>query len=163
MIEGYGKVLADHPKMGEAYTQFMKALEQDLRNQGWWTTTNYSIAPVRGGGSWMSMATVLSGIRMDNQALYTRFISQIQQTPHIPHFLQQQGYYTLTLQPPNRKRRGLPLENHYGYDTSIFFSDLNYNGQHYGWGIIPDQYSLNYTHEQFIKSINQPFFLFFES
>lgn len=163
MIESYGKILVQDPELHELYYQLMKEMEQTLEKKHWFMSTNYSVAPIRAGRSWLSIATVLSGIRLDNQAFYSRFIGRMQRYSHLVKFLRHQGYSTLALQPPNRKRPWLPLGNAYGYKTLIFFEDLNYSGHEFGWGIIPDQYSLNYTHEKFIKTTENPFFLFFET
>ncbi|MCB0126009.1 MAG: hypothetical protein KDE58_27320, partial [Caldilineaceae bacterium] len=44
------------------------------------------------------------------------------------------------------------------------YEDLDYSGPLYGWGpAVPDQYALNYTHEQIVErnGADQPFMLFF--
>jgi len=78
--------------------------------------------------------------------------------------MKNQGYYTIGLYPPMRERPGFSFEYHekyYDFDRWIYYNDLDYQGNHYGWGMIPDQYSLNYTHDKFLSQINSPFFLFF--
>ena len=52
-------------------------------------------------------------------------------------------------------------ENFYGYHRWIYYDDLHYSGQRFGWGIVPDQFSLNSAHEQFIIPAPHPLFFLF--
>lgn len=161
IVESYGKVLIQRSELKKPYVRLMKDMEESLKINKWYMSTNYSIAPIRGGRSWLSIATILSGRRLDNQTYFLRFINHTQKKYHLTQFLNHLGYSTVTLQPPNRQRIGLPLLNPYEYKTTLFFKDLHYKGEAYGWGIVPDQYSLYFAHETFLKTIQQPFFLFF--
>ncbi|MEE9167066.1 MAG: sulfatase-like hydrolase/transferase [Candidatus Neomarinimicrobiota bacterium] len=164
MVESYGKILASHPDLRNIYLELMKSMETQLSENGWYTTTNYSAAPVSGGRSWLSMATVLSGIRIDSEALYRLLIRRIPDYHHLVRFLRHQGYQTLVLQPTMRPRPGFSFdmyENFYDYDRWIYYDSLNYGAEEYGWGMIPDQYSLNYAHEQYLREVQQPYFFSF--
>ena len=164
MVESYGKILVTHPDFRNPYHQLMTEIERSLEKSGWFGATNYSAAPISGGKSWLSVATVLSGLRVENQAIYQLLIHRMPNYPHFVRLLDQQGYKTFALQPPMRKRPEFsfePYQNYYNFDTWIYYDDLDYVGEEYGWSIIPDQYSLNYAHEKFIVGVQQPFFLFF--
>lgn len=164
MIESYGRVLRDNAYLRANYDSLILEFQQSFSDDGWHMASRYSTAPVSGGLSWLSMNSVLSGLMMRNRTFFTRYISRIQQYPHLIRFLKQQGYYTLTLQPPNKARLGLPIDNHYNFDKTIYFDDLHYAGPAYSIWVIPDQYSLGYTYENYLpQDPAQPYFLFFET
>lgn len=163
MVESYGRILIDNPFLRTNYSAMMLETEVALRDSGWYAMTQYSEAPVTGGLSWLSMNTVLSGLAMANKTFYARYQSRIEQYPHLVRYLKQQQYHTLTLQPPNRARPGLPVLNQYAFNDAIFFEELNYQGPAYSIWVIPDQYSLGYTHQHYLSHAPEPYFLFFET
>ena len=163
MVESYGRILRDSRQLRAGYDSLLQSMDSTFKDAGFVSATRTSIAPVSGGLSWLSMNSLLSGIFMQNRTFYTRYLHRIATYPHLVRMLQKEGYHTVTLQPPNRERPGLPLDNHYRFDTTIFFDDLNYEGLSYGIWIIPDQYSLEYAREHYLKHIEPPFFLFFET
>ncbi len=165
MIESYGEILDRAPRLRDPYRAMMQRAEDSLRADGWHMATTVSDAPVRGGRSWLAIASVMLGTRVEHQVLYERFRDDPNRTPHLVRFLQQQGYRTATLQPYTVERPGLPVTNHYGFDVELYRDDLAYAGPDYGWGIVPmpDQYSVGFAHERFVQPSRQPTFLFVET
>lgn len=164
LIESYGKVLVDHPQLKEGYSRKMEEMGRRMVDQGWHAATNFSQAPISGGKSWLSMCAVLAGIRVENQALYSLLLRSLPDYPHLVRFLKSQGYTTAVLQPTMRPRAGFSFDRYetfYDYDLWIYQNDLDYAGDYYGWGMIPDQYSLNYAHEKYVQTLSEPFSLFF--
>jgi len=143
----------------------MQRVEDSLRADGWHMATTVSDAPVRGGRSWLAIASVMLGTRVDHQVLYERFRDDPNRTPNLVRFLRKQGYRTGTLQPYTVERPGLPVTNHYGFDVELYRDDLEYTGPDYGWGIVPmpDQYSVGFAHERFVAPSRKPTFLFVET
>lgn len=165
MVESYGEVLNRHPDLQAPYRTMMRRLERSLAAEGWHAATAVSDAPVRGGRSWLAIASAFLGTRVDHQLLYERFQSDGVSVPHLVDFFDEQGYRTVTLQPYMMARPGLPLGNPYGFDVTLYRNDLPYDGPSYGWGLVdvPDQYSLGYAHAQHIAGAKAPTFLFFET
>jgi hypothetical protein len=164
MIESYGKILSDHPKLKTEYQKMMIHFENCLGKEGWITSTNYSEAPISGGLSWLSIATVFYGIKIKDQAIYTHIMNNRNNLPGFLQFLHKQGYHTFNLQPLNRVRAGYSLkiyDQFFNFDVPIYFDDLDFNAEKYGFDFISDQYSLNYTHKKFIEDVDDPHFLFF--
>ncbi len=163
MIESYGSCLATDPDFRGPYHTLLDSLETALTASGWHAWSSHSIAPVYGGISWLSIATVLGGLEISSHALHSIFLQRASAYPHLVDLLRRWGYRTITLQPSNRKKPGLPLVNPFDFDVSVFGEDLAYEGTPYGlWGI-PDQYSLGFTHERWVRPSSQPVFLFSES
>ncbi len=164
MIESYGRILQDNPHLRPTFDSLMAAYDAQFAAAGWHTASRSSTSPVSGGLSWLSMNSVLSGMFMDNKTFYTRYRSRIDTYPHLVDYLKREGYYTLTLQPPTKERLGLAVENLYAFNKTVYFDDLHYTGTPYSIWIIPDQYSLGYTHAHYLPlQTEQPFFLFFET
>jgi hypothetical protein len=165
MIESYGEVLDRHPDLRAPYRSMMQRVKASLAADGWHAATAVSDAPVRGGRSWLAIASAFLGTRVDHQLLYERFQSGGSSVPHLVDVFDAQGYRTVTLQPYMMARPGLPLGNPYGFDVTLYRKDLPYEGPPYGWGLVdvPDQYSLGYAHAQHIAESPEPTFLFFET
>lgn len=160
VIESYGKILAERSSFAGNYQNLMTEVNNDLQKNGWNAVSTYSHSPVSGSGSWLSTASFLSGIHIDNQAMY-HFVTSKGDLPYV-RFFQESNYRTVSLEPPSRSRPGLPLTNPYGFDTLITFRDLEYKGEPvFGWGIIPDQYSLYMAETYWLNEITRPLFLYF--
>ena len=158
-VESYGKIIADNQLIRSRYTQMMTRINDSLLQNEWSAVTNYSKAPVIGGSSWLSALTFLSGKNIDNQIKYGYFTANY--TPDFVTYFRRKGYHSVLLQPPTRERPGLPVNNLYKFDTSILYDDLEYTGKQYGWGIIPDQYSIRFAQERYLSKISEPIFFFF--
>ena len=161
MIESYGNVLATHDDLAASYRSLLHRTERTLADDGWHMATGQSEAPMRGGRSWLGVSSIHAGVRLDIQPLYERFLDRAGDYPHLVHTLQQQGYETITLQPATRERPGIPIVEPYGFDQMLHHDDLNYTGPSFGWGLVPDQYSLNYAHEAAVAPAEDPVFLSF--
>lgn len=167
MIESYGSTLNTHPALRGPYRDLIRRTDSVFAADGWHRATARCDIPVRGGRSWLSIASLFTGVRVQRQLLYNQFQDKAlradAEIPHLVRFLDRQGYRTLALQPFTFERPGLPVRNLYGFDQTIYRKDLNYRGPSYGLADAPDQYSLHYTHENYLAPSEDPFFLFFET
>ncbi|WP_375801180.1 hypothetical protein [Salinibacter sp.] len=163
MIESYGSALTVPSDPSGPHASFMRRMGDSLRATGWHAATARSKAPVFGGLSWLSMGTLLLGTPVRHQPTFDVLRRTLPRYPHLVRVLEQQGYTTAALQPPVRTRAGLPVRNLYGFDRTFYLQDLEYRGPDYGWGIVPDQYSLAVAHQRFVVPTTGPLFLFFET
>lgn len=161
-VESYGDVLRRNEETAATYQAMMKELDHRLSRTGWQSASTMSLAPVNGGTSWLSVGSVLMGMPIKHQSMFNAIEPDLDQYPHFIHTLQASGYRTAVLQPPTRPRLGIGVSNPYGFDDTFFFADMKYTGPRYGWGIVPDQYSLQFVHEQIIARSQQPVALLFE-
>lgn len=166
-VESYGSVLNARRGLRGPYRNLMRRTQETLARSGWHMATARCRVPVRGGRSWLSIASLLTGVRVEHQLLYSQFQSEAAdstgQVPHFVDFLDGQGYRTVALQPFTFERPGLPVQNTYDFDRTMYRADLNYQGPSYGLADAPDQYSLHFTHERVLTGRRDPFFLFFET
>lgn len=168
MIESLGEVLDRDPALQAPYRDMMRTVADTLAEDGWTAASAMADAPVRGGRSWLAIASVLLGTRVDHQLLYERFQAEPDDVPSLVRFLKGQGYLAVTCQPYTVERPGLEITNPYGFDVLLHRDELGYEGPEYGWGVVPmsDQYSLGVSHARHLQPAadrGQPFFYFFET
>lgn len=161
LVESYGRVMAARPELRGEYLKTLRHIERRLRKAGWSSVSGFSAAPVMGGRSWLAEGSVMMGTHVGYEAVFHHLIDQIQRVPNLTSFLAGQGYRTLLLAPSDRKRRGVEDVNYYRFQRCVRFNDIDYRGQQFGWGVIPDQYSLGFTEDRVVRDLPHPFFFDF--
>ena len=161
-VESYGRVITQDPAMSDIWRGAVSSMEGDLTRAGWSSASAYSEAPVSAGRSWLAHASVFTGIHVSNEALFQRLSAgKHMQVPNLVGVLRQAGYDTALLAPGDRARPGVHVDNTYGYRRTFGFSELRYQGPYFGWGRVPDQYSLAFANEQVLQPAGTPLFFTF--
>ena len=161
LVESYGRFIADHPATAPAWRKRMASMQRELEQAGWHVVSGFSKAPIAGGRSWFAEASLLMGTLVRYESVFHHLIARIDRVPNLVGFLDAQGYETVLLAPADRARAGVEEVNYYNFDRVIRYHDLKYRGPRYGWGIIPDQYSLGFAHEQVLRDLDSPLFFNF--
>lgn len=152
-IESYGDALYQFEELSQPYLAHMRQVDSQLAQAGWQTASIRSEAPIRGGKSWLSYASFLFGLRLDDEAQYDVMLNAFQDRsfPHLGHYLKNQGYDYQRITPllVTLERDVIAWEKtrrFLGYDTWLFLNDMdNFSGPVYGWGPSPpDQYTLSF-------------------
>jgi hypothetical protein len=162
MIEAYGEILATWD-MRDAYRALLARVQQRLEAVGFHAATSYSASPVHGGTSWLSIATVHTGIWIDRPLAYSALENVGASIPSLTRFFSERGYRTHTLQPGTADHSGLHRFDLYNHDVVVDADTLGYHGPQYGWGRIPDQYSLGLFRERFWSHAPEPRYVFYMS
>jgi hypothetical protein len=71
--------------------------------------------------------------------------------PNFVGFLNRNGYESVLLAPSDRNRPGVRLENKYDYARLLVKEDMNYRGPAMGWGLVPDQFSLDVARKKVLE------------
>lgn len=168
VVESYGRLVYDHPKLFPDYEAYMQGFEQELAASKWFSTSHLSQAPITGGASWISYTSALMGFKIKEQGTYLSLMyrEEMQRYEHLIRWLQNQGYKSYRLVPiPSFKGMKIPWDQYqsfYAIDEWIRPKEMQFKGKCYGFGPCPpDQYSLNFAHEWIKKKEQHPFFLFF--
>jgi hypothetical protein len=159
LFEAYGEILATCDTSKEAYRNLLDRIEQRLAASGLHARSAYSEAPIHGGRSWMSIATIQSGIRIDAQPVFRVFQENVSRLPTLTSFFKANGYHTMMLQPWDKVRVGLPADDIYRRDVAVTHRDIPYRGPPYGLTGIPDQYSVAFFDERYVRPSPQPRFV----
>jgi len=160
MLEAYGEILSTWD-MNDAYSTLMTRVQKRLEGAGYHAASTYSVAPVHGGTSWFSISTVHTGIQVDRPQAYDALQAVGATIPSITRFFREQGYVTHALQPGVQLRSGLNRFDLFNHEVPVDAFTLAYHGPEYGWGVIPDQYSIGLFREQYWKPSEQPRYSFY--
>ena len=149
IVESYGRILSAHEDMQGRHNLLLERLEGQLGKAGWHMASAFSRAPVSGGRSWLAEGTILMGTPIQYEAVYQHLL-----THHVPNFvgfLNRNGYESVLLAPSDRNRPGVRLENKYDYARLLVKEDMNYRGPAMGWGLVPDQFSLDVARKKVLE------------
>ncbi len=160
VVEAYGQILVTWD-MTASYRALMGRVQARLRAAGYEMRTAYSSAPVHGGRSWLSTSTMQTGILIDQPASYAAFETASHRIPSLVGFFRAQGYHTASLEPGTKERRGLGHDDAYGHEVRVDAPRLDYVGPEYGFGGIPDRYSLEMLRTRFLPTLADPRYVFY--
>jgi hypothetical protein len=160
MVEAYGEILSTWD-MNNAYHALMDRVQDRLGAAGYHMATTYSVAPVHGGTSWFSISTVHTGITIDRPQAYDALKGEGASIPSITQYFRGQGYLTHALQPGVMMRSGLNRFDIFNHEIPVDSGTIDYRGPKYGWGVIPDQYSIGVFRDRYFKPSDQPRYAFY--
>ncbi len=161
LIESYGRLMYTEPTLKIEHAKRMAAMRTRLEGKGWHDVSGYSRSSVSGGRSWMAEASILLGTQVMHESVFQHLIRNTKRLPHLVSFLDAQGYQTVLLAGSDRERPGIKASNPYGYQHYVDYTKLQYHGPAYGWGIVPDQFSLGFVREHYLQQPQRPVFLNF--
>jgi hypothetical protein len=160
VIESYGRLL-ERPLLVRPWNRLLGDTSVALQERGWHSASAFATAPVSGGRSWLSDASVMLGVDIHYEAMWQAVRPQLGGARHLPGFFAGQGYQTVVVRPKDRARKGVKLRNDFAWMHPVFHDEIAYEGPALGWGVIPDQYSLGRLHDDLLPPITGPRFLFF--
>ncbi len=161
IVESYGRIM-NRKVIRKAWKDRLAGMGRAFRKDGWFMATGLSQAPVSGGRSWLADATFFSGIEVKHESVYRHLVPRAREIPSLVRLFENNGYRTILVRPKDKARRGVKLVNHFGFEETIFFDDLEYTGTNYGWAGIPDQFTLGKLRDEVLpQEPDRPTFLFF--
>jgi len=138
-VESYGVSALEQPRHAEVLQPLLRRSEHDLASAGLGARSARMEAPIRGGQSWLSHATALSGQPIDNDYWYSLLLESGQ--GFLTDDLRLTGHVPLVVAPaivqPWPESRAL------GFEAVYPGAALDYRGPKSGWVDIPDQYTLH--------------------
>jgi hypothetical protein len=137
-VESYGRVAVEDPRLARVVGAALGAGERRLEAAGYGTRSAFLTSPTRGGASWLSHATLQSGLNVDNQRRYQDFLGSDRFT--LAAAFGRAGWRTVGVAPANN--RDWPEGRVYGYDRVYDARNLGYAGPRFSFGSIPDQFTL---------------------
>ena len=159
LIEAYGQVLATWD-MVEPYRALMDRVRARLERAGYHARTAYSTAPIHGGRSWLSIATVQTGIAIDVPTTFAALEPVSRKVPTIAGFFHAQGYTTASLEPGTNMKTG-PDADLYPDDLRFDAAELRYTGPKWGYGTIPDRYAWDQFRARGLGAMREPRYVFY--
>lgn len=152
-VESYGKQALEDPRYASRTKPALEKLQQAAEEKELHSLSGWAEAPTIGGQSWLSHASFLSGLWIDNQIKYQLLSESKRRT--LAQAFSENGRKSHLVMPAIT--RAWPEAGFMGFDRHIFAQDMNYAGEAYNWVTMPDQYTLSYF-EREIRSEGTPFF-----
>jgi len=153
-IESYGISALEQARYRQVIQPGLEQAEKRLAQQGLAAVSARLTAPIRGGQSWLSHATFLSGQRIDND-YWHRLLLESGQAMMTDDF-RATGHSTLVIAPAIV--RSWPQARQLGFDSVYPAVALAYQGRSDGWVTMPDQYTLYHYSEQLRPRHQEPVF-----
>jgi hypothetical protein len=159
MIEAYGYAVFSRDELRDELAPYLDRLEQVLRSAGYGIRSSYVEAPVFGGFSWLSEATVLTGQNVNSQPKFEELIhiARERELPSLARMLHEGGYYTLMVKPGTVHGSWPEGWDLFRFERSLVAhdGDFNYRGPWFSYVAITDQHAL-WTADRYLRGVRGP-------
>jgi hypothetical protein len=153
-VESYGSSVIDQPRYSGRIEPLLSNWHQRLEAAGLSAASTRVEAPIRGGQSWLSHATVLSGLSIDSELWYRMLLAR--DIDLLSHDFRATGHVALNIAP------GIVMDwpegEMLGFDHVHAADDLGYQGPRLGWVTMPDEYTLHAFSERIRPQYDRPVF-----
>jgi len=156
LVEAYGRTVQSTPLYAQQLAPSYQAFADQIAAAGFSVCTSFVRATILGGSSWLTHATIQSGVAVYDQFEFEVLLERGQLSSLAQSF-RQAGYRSVSVKPGTT--RTSPLLRIYGFDTEYTANDLDYRGRRYAWAPMPDQFVLQRIAERELQNPVQPLFL----
>ncbi|WP_310364929.1 sulfatase-like hydrolase/transferase [Catenuloplanes atrovinosus] len=136
-IESYGRTAVEGYDYTAAVTAALDAGQERLSAQGFDARSGWLTSPTAGGGSWLAHSTFQSGLWIENQERYRNLVSTEHTT--LTGAFQRADWRTVGVMPA--LTYAWPEQHFYGFDQVYDSETIGYEGEHFTWVVVPDQFS----------------------
>ncbi|ROT98133.1 sulfatase [Histidinibacterium lentulum] len=138
-IESYGRASFDVPFYAARHIETLRDAGAELERAGLAARSGWLTAPMVGGQSWLSHATLASGLWIPDQTRYRAYLASPRKSLY--HLAQQAGYRTAAVMPAITY--DWPEGPRMGFRQVLASRDLGYRGPPFNWVTMPDQFTLD--------------------
>jgi hypothetical protein len=157
LVESYGAAVYHRPEFREGIANAHRSFAARVEQAGYTVATSLVGAPIYGGGSWFSHATLATGLRVGDGLDFGLLRATRPHPRTMAWFFRQAGYRTVLVQPGTT--RPWPEGEVHGFDRRYYAFDLEYRGPRFGWATMPDQYVIDFIHRRELARAPQPLFV----
>jgi sulfatase-like protein len=137
-VESYGRSAVEDPEYTGPITELLDGGTRRLADAGFAARSGWLTSATSGGNSWLAHATLLSGLWTNGQQRYNQLVETDRFT--LNEAFHRAGWRTVGVMPGITKE--WPEGEFYGYDHLYDQPRLDYRGPNFGWGPVPDQFTL---------------------
>lgn len=138
-VESYGRSALEQPELSGPVTAALDAGNAQLASAGFAARSGFLTSSVAGGSSWLAHATMLSGLRIANQARHDALMASDRLT--LVSAFAKANWRTVAVMPGTTGE--WPEARFYGHQRVYDFPSLGYRGPDLGWASVPDQYTMS--------------------
>lgn len=154
-VESYGHTVFADSRHFSLIAPVFEEFEQTLAIHGFDMYSHFMTAATYGGASWLSHATVVSGVRTYDQTQYNLLLNS--NIKPLARYFNDAGYRTISAMPGTTSP--WPEGDFFGYQKTYFAWHFKYNGPQYSWAPMPDQFVLDYIFRREIQPKTRPLFI----
>jgi hypothetical protein len=151
-VESYGMSALSDPRHAATVLPTIRAAEAKLQSAGFGMCSAYLTSPTFGGGSWLSHATLASGIRIDDQIAHDLLLAS--DLRPLAEYFNRAGYRTVRAMPGTLWP--WPEGGFYRFRQAFIAPDFAYRGPAFGFAPMPDQFVLDWIARQILQDAAQP-------
>jgi hypothetical protein len=137
-VESYGRSALDQPRYAQRLAPALDRLAAAAEARDYAVHSAWLEAPTVGGSSWLSHASLLSGLWIDSQARYDALTAS--GWPTLIDRFEGAGWQSVAVMPAITGP--WPESRAFGYDRLLDADALDYAGPAFNWVTMPDQYTL---------------------
>lgn len=156
-IESYGHAAYAKPELFTRLQKDLKNFETALKSSGFSIASGFFSAPTYGGASWLSHATVASGVHINNQLRYNLLLESDART--LAGYFHRAGYRTIHVMPGTIWP--WPEGDFFGFREKYYYRHFDYRGPAFGWSPMPDQFVFDTLYREVISAAQRPLFIEF--
>lgn len=146
IVESYG---ASSLHQNDDLSRYLVDQQHHLSEKKLYTYATNIRSPVFGGRSWLAFASLNCGAMIDQQ-MKLRMLYRSEKTC-LSKYLKQNHYLTTEIKPATRFAPHAEQKRFYQFDRSFYRKELGYRGPGFGWGWIPDEYTMHFFINQILK------------
>ncbi len=139
VVESYGAAMIQQPQFADFRTWLAVETSQ-LGLAGYTVRSRYLTSPVFGGSSWMADATLLCGVKVNNQQRYEAL--KLAALSCLPEILNKAGYETV-FAAGNTTFVDASFRRLFPFTRMLLKDDLKYVGPRFAWSFMPDQFVID--------------------
>ena len=138
-VESYGRSALDGSPMSAGIDAVLADGDRSLQRAGYGSRSAFLTSPTFGAASWLAHSTLQSGLWVDSQRRYSQLLASDRLT--LDGAFHRAGWRTVVVAPAvaDGWAEGEKL---YGFDRLYGTDDVGYQGPAFGYGPMPDQYTL---------------------
>ncbi|MDZ7711943.1 MAG: sulfatase-like hydrolase/transferase [Rhodovibrio sp.] len=137
-VESYGRSALEQPRYARQLAPALDRLAAAAKARDYAVHSAWLEAPTVGGSSWLSHASLLSGLWVDSQARYDALTAS--NWPTLIDRFEDAGWRSVAVMPAITGP--WPEARAFGYDRLLDAAALDYAGPAFNWVTMPDQYTL---------------------
>lgn len=147
VIEAYGYAAFSRDDLFRQLRPDFDRFNRVLERHGYGLMSNYLLAPVAGGFSWLAEATFLSGQWINSQPRFEQLYGN--EVPTLTGMLHEGGYYTFTVRPGTVHGSWPEGWDLYRFEDALvaYEGDFGYRGPGFSYVPITDQFAIWKAHK----------------
>ncbi|MCO1659128.1 sulfatase [Pseudonocardia sp. S2-4] len=151
-VESYGRSALENPEYAPQIGALLDQGTHRLAAAGFTARTGYLTSSTTGGNSWLAHAALMAGLWTNDQQRYNQLVQTDRLT--LNKAFGKAGWRTVGVMPGITKE--WPEGRFFGYQHLYDKPTLDYHGPNFGWGPVPDQFTMQRLQEGEFSSPDHP-------